>query len=122
MYKETSTASFIQLPIHAGYKLPIADDMKIIFHGGPYIACGVGGNTKRESTGNGKYGKAKLDTFGDNGLLKRFDFGLGFGISFEYAKFGVGIDWDFGLLDLNNTEYDGAIRTTNGSISASYKF
>ena len=109
---ENMNASFIQVPVHVGYKLPVSDAMKIVFHAGPYAAVGVAGKTKIDGV--------KLDTFGDNGILKRFDFGLGLGAGIEYGKICAGLGWDFGLLDLG--KYDATARTQNGYLSVGYKF
>ncbi|MDU1891096.1 MAG: porin family protein [Dysgonomonas sp.] len=90
--------SYIQLPIHVGYKLTVSDGLKIGFHAGPYIAYGVDGKWNAKADGV----SVDLDTFGDDALLKmkRFDFGLGGGVGLEFGKFNAGINYDLGLVNI----------------------
>lgn len=117
--KASTTAMFIQLPVHVGYKLPVTETMKVVFHAGPYAAYGIGGKDKTEITINGKTAEEKTDTFGKE-ALKKFDFGVGIGAGLEFGQIGVGLGWDFGLADLNRG--DGSVKTQNGYLSLGYKF
>ena len=114
-YKHLDDASvnamFIQLPVHVGYKLPVTETMKVVFHAGPYAAYGIGGKNKIEGV--------KFDTFGKD-ALKEFDFGVGLGAGLEFGQIGVGLGWDFGLADLSRG--DGSVKTQNGYLSLGYKF
>ena len=60
----------------------------------------------------------KYDTFGDD-ALKRFDAGLGVGVALELGKVIVGLDGQFGLVDV---EKIGNPKNTNFSIVLGYKF
>ena len=104
----TSNSLYIQLPIHFAYKFDAGTDTKIALHGGPYVAYGVGGKMKakmKDSTT--PYTKETLenDFFGDNGLAKRFDYGLGLGVSIEYNKLVFDFGFDAGIPNIVN---DGA--------------
>lgn len=106
--------SYLQLPIHAGYKLLVADNTKIVFHAGPYLAYGL--SAKEEGVDLFK----KYDGL-DKAALKRFDFGVGLGVGAEFGKIGVGIGYDFGLANISN--YDEAkLRNQNAYLTVGYKF
>ncbi|MCD7901539.1 MAG: PorT family protein [Bacteroides sp.] len=108
---------FLQLPLHAAYKFPVGDNLKIVVNAGPYLAYGIGGKIKENDGGD----KEDWDFFGseDDGGCKRFDFGLGVGGGVEFGKFKVGIGYDFGLTDLGR---DVEIKTRNGYLTVGYKF
>lgn len=114
--KLTGNAMYLQLPIHAGYKLPIAENTNLVFHAGPYLAYGVGGKVTTKIDG---FGKVKDDFFGDHSF-KRFDFGLGFGAGVEFGKINAGLGYDFGLVNIN--QGIGTVRNMNGYLSVGYKF
>lgn len=114
--------SYLQLPIHIGYKLAIAENTKVVFRGGPYVAYAIDGKWK--------VGGISIDAFGDEiktadvdgtSKLKRFDFGLGIGAGLEFGKFGVGLGWDFGLVKVNDSD-GGSLKNMNGYLSVGYRF
>lgn len=125
-----SNLSYLQLPVHVGYKLTVADATKIVFHAGPYIGFAVDGKWKE--------GGLSVDAFGDESeaagiKMKRFDFGLGFGVGAEFGKINAGVNCDFGLVniadfgrfDLGEWEFDArdvSVKNMNISISLGYKF
>jgi len=117
-YDVTMTANYLQLPIHIGYKLPISEGVIINFHGGPYLAYGIGGKTKFE------YGNKteKENTFGDDGF-KRFDFGLGLGAGVEFGNINVGLGYDFGLVNIADDDDDDiSVKNGNAYLTVGYKF
>lgn len=102
-FKETVHANYLQLPIHVGYKMNIAEGTKFVLHAGPYLAYGVGGSK---------------DYFGDGGA-KRFDAGLGLGVGLELNQFVVGVGDDFGLVNVFD---QGHSKNMNACLSVGYKF
>jgi hypothetical protein len=109
--------SYLQLPVHIGYKLNVAEGAKLVFHGGPYVGYAVDGKWK--------YAGESLNAFGDiakEGIakLKRFDAGLGIGAGVEFGQFGVDLGWDFGLTKINDGS--GSIKNRNGYLTVGYKF
>lgn len=78
---------YLELPLMVGARVRTASNFDLLFKGGPYLACGVGGKTKADGVSQ------KVDTFGDDGLgLKRFDAGLGLGVAFEFDQIVVGVE------------------------------
>ncbi|MDU1891094.1 MAG: porin family protein [Dysgonomonas sp.] len=112
-YSYNSNANFLQLPVHVGYRVSALETLGVSFHAGPYFAYGIGGKTGK--------GEAKNDTF-DDGMLKKFDFGLGAGVGLELGKIGVGLGYDFGLANLYDGEGNDKVRTMNAYLSVGYKF
>ena len=64
-------AVYLELPVMAAARFKVADNTNIVLSAGPYFACGIAGNSKVDL---GK-GRLEVDTFGDDGLLKRGDVG-----------------------------------------------
>lgn len=125
--KPSISAAYIQLPIHAGYKLNVSPSSKIGFHAGPYLACGTNGKKKLDGpTVEGVDKKGREQSTFEDDILKRFDFGLGLGVGAEFGKINVGIGYDFGLINVakndENDYYDVIYRNGNAYFSLGYKF
>lgn len=123
--------SYIQLPIHIGYKLDVAENTKVVFHAGPYLAYGVNGKWKAEAGGEKESANAFTNDAIENDVpkLKRFDFGLGLGVGAEFGKIGVNLGYDFGLVNVVDKymfgdygEVDASIKNMNGYLTIGYKF
>lgn len=98
---------YLEVPVHAGYKYAINDNLAIFGDVGPYFAVGLFGKTDGE------------DVFCEDGF-KRFDLGIGLRAGLEFNhKVPVSIGYDFGVLDV----MDGvSAKNRNLMISAGYKF
>lgn len=107
-------AMYLELPVMAAARFNVADNTNIVINAGPYLACGIGGKTKSDM-GQGEY---SVKTFGSNGL-RRFDAGLGLGVAGEFGKIIVGLDGQFGLV---NVEKDLTAKNINFSVTVGYKF
>ncbi|MDR1884607.1 MAG: PorT family protein [Prevotella sp.] len=44
--KSTVSAMYIQLPVHIGYRFNVSRRARLYIDAGPYIACGIGGQTE----------------------------------------------------------------------------
>ncbi len=108
-----STANFLQIPIHAAYKIDVTPGTKVVLHAGPYLAYGIGGTMKG--------GPLKIDTFDSDVGLKPFDAGLGLGVGAEFGMFLVDLGWDMGLTNLSRFD-SGNVKTQNAYLSVGYKF
>ena len=122
--KITVNQSYLQLPIYAAYKLEVAPGTKIVFNAGPYLAYGVGGKTKvsgdvaildQVATGSGK-----VDTFGSDGMLNRFDFGLGAGVGAEFGNIVATIRYELGLTNVGKDDLD--YKNRNAALTLGYRF
>jgi len=118
--KVTFNPMYLQIPVHVGYKLTIADNTRINFHAGPYVAYGVGGKITAKVNVAGAEGKESESIFGD-GKFKRFDFGLGLGAGVEFGKIGVGLGYDFGLVNILDAN-GASVKNGNAYLSVGYKF
>ncbi len=107
----SSTLSYLQLPIHAGYKMSIADNTRLVLHAGPYLAYALSAKTKA--------GSEKTNVINDT---NRFDAGLGGGAKVELGKISVGLGVDYGLTTVNKDTEGGKNRNMNASLSVGYKF
>ncbi|MBB4037088.1 hypothetical protein GGR21_003003 [Dysgonomonas hofstadii] len=137
-FKMKLNLSYLQLPIHVGYKLNISENTRLNLHAGPYLAYAVSGKWKVKEGGV----EGSIDAFGDEvdavGLkMKRFDFGLGLGVGVEFGQFNVGLGYDLGLLNIadfgKNVEIDEEgtitvdasnfkVRNMNAYLTVGYKF
>ncbi|WP_321437039.1 porin family protein [uncultured Bacteroides sp.] len=109
---------YLELPVNLQARMPIADKMNFLIAAGPYIAYGIGGKTKTKVTVENLGGSFDTNTFG-NGGLKRFDAGVGLGVSLEINKIILGIDGQLGLLKLDDGD---APKNINFSATIGYKF
>ena len=109
----------LEIPIHFGYKHRL-DNVAIFGEFGPYFGFGLFGKTKLSSYGE----SAKVDTYSDEGGMKRFDFGLGFRVGVEILhKIPVSIGYDFGLIDANKESDEApSMKHSNMTVSIGYKF
>ncbi len=99
---------YLEIPIHLGYKHPIASNVALFGEFGPYFGIGLFG------TADGH------DVFSDEVGFERFDAGLGLRVGFEFSrKFNAAIGYDFGLTDVTN---DASIKNSNVTISVGIKF
>lgn len=137
-----SSAYYLEIPIHFGYKHTLNDKFSIFGEFGPYFAFGLFGKVNSEvmdididdyydvSTSSVSESHNTFDEF------KRFDFGLGLRVGVElYKKYTFSIGYDFGLINIwdknwLNDEYDdeenlspvGNVKNRNLTITLGYKF
>ena len=103
---------YLQIPVHAAYKMDVADNTRLVFEAGPYVAYGISGKMKGGGT--------KVNVFGDN-KFKRFDMGAGAAVGVEISKFVVKTGYDFGILDVSDMKGVKA-RNHNGYVTVGYHF
>lgn len=120
-------ATYLQLPIHLGYKMNVAPGVTAHFDIGPYFAQGVWGKTKgsqdliHPTTGEVlKTLDINQDTFGDD-VLKRFDWGLGIGVGVTFmGKIQILAGYDHGIA--STKIMDEKFRNRNVFASVGWKF
>lgn len=117
----SSNPMYLQLPIHYAYKLDVTPGTRIVFHGGPYAAFGVGGKWKVSGSYRDNTAAKDGSLFGSNALLKRFDAGLGLGVGAEFGVILVDLGWDMGLVNISESN-KGDLKNQNAYVSVGYKF
>lgn len=87
-------ATYLQLPVHLGYRIKLIPGLRLHVNAGPYFSQGIGGKTNFELVGaDGQTTKAK--TFKDD-VFEKFDWGLGIGAGatvLGMVQVRAGYDW-----------------------------
>lgn len=86
-------AHYLEIPLLAAYKAPIADDVNFVANAGPYLAFGIGGKSKFEEEGI----SVSTDYFGDGGA-KRFDLGIQYGVGAEFGNILLNLTGQYGFI------------------------
>lgn len=111
--------NYLQLPLMAGYKVYVDDNINIILSGGAYVAYGIGGKiTETTKYGNSNKEKEKLDSFGLK-ALKDFDYGAIANIGVEFGHITTSLGYEIGIMDIGREHNT---RNQNISIMLGYKF
>lgn len=117
---------YLQVPLNAVVKIPMAKESSVFFHAGPYAAVGIGGKSKQEtkfgplsSTSESSIKFSNDDPFTseieDAGYnkLKRFDVGLNFGGGFQFKHVILKANYGLGLTKINSTESNNTANDKN---------
>lgn len=107
---------YLQIPIHAAYKIDIVPNTKIVFQAGPYVAYGIAGKATVEE----RYVSEKVNVFSTGGL-REFDFGLGLGAGVEYGQIVAKIGYDFGVINIGDSG-EGKLKNRNAFLTLGYNF
>ena len=104
--------AYLEVPIFAAYKFPLTDNMKLAVKVGPYVAFGLFGSDL-------EFFYNTINVFDSDSGYDRFDVGAIGGVSLEFEKFMVGLEYSRGLkkLDSNFSQYNQAFGAVIG-----YKF
>lgn len=92
-------ANYIEVPLHIGYKLPVAENISILGEAGPYAGFLVNAKWKEEDIYDGEKHK---DSASNKDEFKKIDVGLGIKAGIEFSqriRLTVGYDW--GLANLS---------------------
>ncbi len=117
---------YLELPLNLVVRFPLEKKTNLFFHGGPYAAIGIAGNSKTESrilgitsTSNNKIKFSNDDPFTSQqddaayNKLKRFDFGLNFGGGIDLGKVLLKVNYALGLTKINSTQSDNGMDDKN---------
>lgn len=116
--KITANLNYLQLPIHIGYNIPVSEGLSVNLHAGPYLAYGIGGQTKTKVDGTEI---SDIDAFGDKGTNENFEFGLSGGVGLGLGAININLGYEYGLS--NSSKVDGiSIHNNNAYLSLGYKF
>jgi len=103
-FVKSAAAGYLNLPIYASYRLNFAETSQLQINFGPYLAYGLHGD----------------DDYFDG--AKRFDMGLGVGAGYTLKRWYLGVDYQFGLMDINDTKGSDSVKNSNFSITLGYNF
>ena len=109
---------YLMIPIDLRYSFHALDFLDVFALAGPRFNVGLASTTTVSALGDAV--EQKVDNYGENSSLQRFDFGLGVGIGFDLfqmVRIKVGYDW--GLLDVNKTD---AVTPNNSMLHAGVAF
>ena len=106
--------SYLQIPVFAAYKFPIADNMNLALKAGPYVSYGLFGSDI-------KYGDEKYNVFDKDNGLKRFDAGVIAGVSLDFNQFMIGAEYSRGLTKLASSPHSSQFNQAFGIVFG-YKF
>jgi hypothetical protein len=122
-YKSSASPLYLQLPVYVGYKIDLGV-AKFVPQAGPYIAYGLGGKFKQESSFFGEKDTYKGDYFGEDNNVRRLDFGIGVGVGLEFGKIGVTVGYDLGLANMADEKAEGDPSVKNNSLflNVGYRF
>ena len=112
---------YLQLPVFAGYRYHINDNLTLLGGLGPYFGVGVLGKHVVKVDDS----KSKTDIFGE--YYKRFDFGLNYTVGVEISsRWQVFLAFEHSLLDITKSTFDGLdytkTRPLNFYIGGAYMF
>lgn len=111
-YSEDVSIYYLQIPVLAAYRLNLNDSWNMTLKAGPYFAYGVGG--KIDSTVDGE--SYSENVFDD---CERFDFGLDLAADFEYHRYVIGLEYEFGLTSIMKDE---TVKNSAFYVTVGYKF
>jgi hypothetical protein len=111
----TTSLNYLEVPLNVAYKFSGGEKSKVFIQAGPYLGYGLSGKSK--------YGDESEDiNFKDDGI-KRFDFGLGFGLGIELGSIVPSVSYQFGLSNLNDdSEDEMTVKNNVFQISIAYMF
>lgn len=104
---------YLEVPVNAVGKIPLADNFKLFVGAGPYVAMGIAGKQSIEGKLAGVvFSEDENIEYGDDqpingnngsgkGNVKRFDFGLNFLGGLEISRFTVNAQYGLGLSNIN---------------------
>ena len=115
---------YLQIPVYAQYRMYVAEETHLLFQAGPYVGFGLFGRQTRWSSRQGSIDindDHKKIKFGNNPAgntnedIQTIDYGIGAGIGFEFFRFQLMLNYDFGL---NKPKFNK--RTSGGGNSTVY--
>lgn len=94
-FVETVELSYLQLPVLGTYRTRLGGMVNMTLKLGPYLAYMLSGKGKYKYT-EGQ--EIEFDEFYANNGGRRFDIGLLLGVDFEYRRFVLGTEFEYGFL------------------------
>lgn len=103
----------LEIPLDIAYKFSLKGDSKFFIQAGPYLGYALSGKTK--------YNGETEDIEFEDGGMKRFDLGLGFGAGLEFGAMVASLNYQMGLANMSD---DSEVTAKNKvlQISVAYMF
>lgn len=120
--KEIAHPGYLQIPVLAGFRFPVNENLSFKIEAGPYAGIGLFGSTK-VNIYNGQaqpYKYKEQDFFGAEGAYRRFDTGIAAGIGISICG-----HWDLTLnttIQLNSFDPASDMANRTFGLSAAYLF
>ena len=115
------SASFIQIPLLASWRIEAPSGVQFHVNVGPYYAYGIGGTTQyRPYDMTFNWDVFNQDTFGDKGFWKHQDIGLSGSVNVLIGHFTAGIGYEYGFSDV--AKVFGKFNTRNANMTIGYNF
>ncbi|MDR1763294.1 MAG: PorT family protein [Dysgonamonadaceae bacterium] len=126
----TAALNYLTLPINLAYKLDLGMDQKLMFFAGPYVGYGLSTSNKVKAAGvtvdvDEYLGDDYNFKFGSDNILKSLDYGVNFGVGYQYSKIFFKLQYNLGLANFANTDIlgnDASIKNSNIAVTAGYMF
>ena len=106
--------SYFEVPMNLVYKHDLGGT-KLFVLGGAYIGYGLSAKVKSGDD------EEEIEFGSNDDQLKRIDAGLNFGTGIEFQKIQLGINYELGIIDLENLE-EATLKNRVFSISVAYLF
>ncbi|MGL5786207.1 MAG: outer membrane beta-barrel protein [Bacteroidales bacterium] len=117
---------YLEIPVNVQLNLPIGQKSNFVLGAGPYIAYGIDGKTKIETTRNMSIGQheqkysEKTNTFSKKGMdINRFDGGINAILGFHFSGFIIETNMQLGLAEIYDS-YN--LKTLSLGLAVGYKF
>lgn len=112
-FKENINTTYLILPLRAGYRLPVSDNIRMNLSLGPYFGYGIGGKLKSEANGYLRTASGETKPYNEDNkvnsfsstALKRFDMGLSCNVGVEYQRVLLNVGYEYGIINYSRTKY-----------------
>lgn len=88
---------YMQIPLTLHYRIGLGRQLALQPFAGAYFGAGIGGKARSESGWS--------DLFGQQGILRRTDFGVRFGLGLSVKRIWFGVRYDRGCTNLLDGKY-----------------
>ena len=113
--------TYLELPLHVGYRLPVGQKASLFGSVGPYLGIGLFGKSRLTTEQNGV---STTTTAASNVFdsMRRVDFGLGLRLGAEFCgHYQVSAAYDWGLRNTRSLP-DGAPKERNRNLTVSFGY
>lgn len=120
-YEDKISLQYIQLPVMVAYRTRLSDNLNLTLKVGPYFSYGISGKWEYTEDYKGSHDEGENDFFDSE--TNRFDCGAAIGVDFEYHRFVVGLEGEYGFKSLYKDDIDHIKMYNVGAyVTVGYKF